>query len=307
MKEYDIFLKKQLTEGKIIVYSLPFRDGVSAVNRTILQAVLSYLQLQKKFAVENESVLVAELDDMLATVSEKINNEFSFDASTEITIKYRSELEKAVMELDIPALALLAQSLFAFESQIGIQISQPFAYVKSSMGSGRSDIVVDAESLAEQKRVFENTNSDAAFDVYELMPLKRDYEKVENAAVFDQTSPDLLYRYTTGLDAAFSIAAAIGETEFHYSLGDGESSMVFDAAEPDTFAEKKLKITASIEAFHSLVVETISLFGVSNSTEILASLEAGLKRYRLLSELDGKTLAEIDDDTLNELDYVILA
>lgn len=307
MKEYDIFLKKQLTEGKIIVYSLPFRDGVSAVNRTILQAVLSYLQLQKKFAVENESVLVAELDDMLATVGEKINNEFSFDASTEITIKYRSELEKAAMELDIPALALLAQSLFAFESQIGIQISQPFAYVKSSMGSGRSDIVVDAESLAEQKRVFENTNSDAAFDVYELMPLKRDYEKVENAAVFDQTSPDLLYRYTTGLDAAFSIAAAIGETEFHYSLGNGESTMIFEASEPETFAEKKLRIDVAIESFYSLVVETISIFDVSNSTAILASLAAGLKRYRLLSELDDKTLAEVDGDTLNELDYVILA
>ena len=33
MKEYDIFLKQRLTEGSIIVYSLPFRDGVSAVNR----------------------------------------------------------------------------------------------------------------------------------------------------------------------------------------------------------------------------------------------------------------------------------
>lgn len=28
MKEYDIFLKQRLTEGSIIVYSLPFRDGV---------------------------------------------------------------------------------------------------------------------------------------------------------------------------------------------------------------------------------------------------------------------------------------
>ena len=35
MKEYDIFLKQRLTEGSIIVYSLPFRDGVSAVNRVV--------------------------------------------------------------------------------------------------------------------------------------------------------------------------------------------------------------------------------------------------------------------------------
>ena len=42
MKEYDIFLKQRLTEGKIIVYSLPFRDGVSAVNRIVLQALVFY-------------------------------------------------------------------------------------------------------------------------------------------------------------------------------------------------------------------------------------------------------------------------
>lgn len=307
MKEYDIFLKKRLTEGKIIVYSLPFRDGVSAVNRVALQAILSYFQLQKKFAVENESILLAEVNSMLATVSEKINDKLLIDASTGITIKYQSELEKAAMELDIPDFALLAQSLFSFESQIGIQISRPFAYVKSSMGTGSSNMVIDVRSLAEQKKVFETAVSDAAFDVYELMPLKRDYEKVSDSIIFDQTSPDLLYRYTTGLEAAFSIAATVGETEFHYPLGNVESTMIFEALEPETFAEKKLRIDVAIESFYSLVVETISIFDVSNSTAILASLAAGLKRYRLLSELDDKTLAEVDGDTLNELDYVILA
>ncbi len=48
MKEYDIFLKQRLTEGSIIVYSLPFRDGVSAVNRVVLRAMLSYFSLQKE-------------------------------------------------------------------------------------------------------------------------------------------------------------------------------------------------------------------------------------------------------------------
>ena len=72
MKEYDIFLKQRLTEGSIIVYSLPFRDGVSAVNRVVLRAMLSYFSLQKKIAVANQSALLAEIDEMLATVSEKI-------------------------------------------------------------------------------------------------------------------------------------------------------------------------------------------------------------------------------------------
>lgn len=37
------------------------------------------------------------------------------------------------------------------------------------------------------------------------------------------------------------------------------------------------------------------------------TLNAGMKRYRLLSDLDDKTLAEIDDMTLEELDFVVLA
>ena len=65
MKEYDIFLKQRLTEGLIIVYSLPFRDGVSAVNRVVLRAMLSYFSLQKKIAVANQSALLSEIDEML--------------------------------------------------------------------------------------------------------------------------------------------------------------------------------------------------------------------------------------------------
>ena len=40
---------------------------------------------------------------------------------------------------------------------------------------------------------------------------------------------------------------------------------------------------------------------------ILMSLNAGMKRHRLLSELDGNVLSDIDDMTMEELDYVILA
>lgn len=138
MKEYDIFLKQRLTEGSIIVYSLPFRDGVSAVNRVVLRAMLSYFSLQKKIAVANQSALLSEIDEMLATVSEKIDDQVCLEANAALTTKYRNELEQAAMELDIPAFTLFAQSFFALESQIGIQVSQPIAYAKSSLGDAQS-------------------------------------------------------------------------------------------------------------------------------------------------------------------------
>ncbi len=39
-KEFDIYLNKRLTECDIIVYSIPFRDGLTATNRMILESCL---------------------------------------------------------------------------------------------------------------------------------------------------------------------------------------------------------------------------------------------------------------------------
>ena len=240
---------------------------------------------------------------MLATVSEKIGDQVCLEASAALTIKYRNELEQAAMRLDIPAFTLFAQSFFALESQIGIKVSQPIAYA----GDAQSAMAIVAKSLAEQKQVFDTIQNQTVFGANDLAFRKHDFESGSSAIGIDQTSPELLYRYTTGMEAAFAIAASIGETEFHYSLGDGSNAIGIETSEPETIAEKKLQIGNAIEMFYELVVETISLFAVSNDAEILMTLNAGMKRYRLLSDLDDKTLAEIDDMTLEELDFVVLA
>lgn len=307
MKEYDIFLNRRLTEGKIIVYSLPFRDGVSAVNRIVLQALVDYFSMQKKIAIANKSMLLAEIDDMLATVSEKIGNQVCLEADAAFTTKYQNELEQAAVELDIPNLPLLALSLFALENQVGIKVSQPVAYAKSSLGDTKSAIQILAKSLGEQKRVFDVVQSQAVLGADDLDFQKHDYESGNSALCIEQTSPELLYRYTTGLEAAFKIVASLGETEFHYSLGNGNSTLCIQSSEPETSAEKKLEISNDIQMLAEMVVETISLFSVSNDMSILATLIAGLKRYRMLSEVDDNTLSEIDDMTLGELDFVVLA
>lgn len=50
--------------------------------------------------------------------------------------------------------------------------------------------------------------------------------------------------------------------------------------------------------------EAISAFSELHLTPNVA---AGLKRYRLLSDLDSSTLSSIDSMSLDELDYVELA
>lgn len=40
VKEFDIYLKRRITECDLIVYSLPYRDGLTATNRIILESCM---------------------------------------------------------------------------------------------------------------------------------------------------------------------------------------------------------------------------------------------------------------------------
>ena len=51
----------------------------------------------------------------------------------------------------------------------------------------------------------------------------------------------------------------------------------------------------------------IQLISVESKMYLDCEASAGLKRYRLLAEMDDLTLSDFDDMTLNEVDYVILA
>ena len=44
-KEFDIYLNKRLTECDILVYSIPYRDGLTAIHKLVLESCIeSYMQ-----------------------------------------------------------------------------------------------------------------------------------------------------------------------------------------------------------------------------------------------------------------------
>ena len=50
-KEFDIFLKKHIIECDLLIYSIPYRDGISVTDRLILNAALESYSLYKLVAV----------------------------------------------------------------------------------------------------------------------------------------------------------------------------------------------------------------------------------------------------------------
>ena len=51
-KEFDIYLNDRLTQCDTIVYSIPYRDGLTVMNRLILETCLESYTLQKFIAVQ---------------------------------------------------------------------------------------------------------------------------------------------------------------------------------------------------------------------------------------------------------------
>ena len=74
MKDYDIYRKQHIHETEVLIYSLPYRDGITVTNRIILEAMLKYYTLQKAIAIQNQSEIVAEIDKIILTIQENVGS-----------------------------------------------------------------------------------------------------------------------------------------------------------------------------------------------------------------------------------------
>lgn len=307
MKEYDIYLKQRLHESKLFIYSIPYRDGVSVTNRILLEAMLQYYTLQKLIAVENKSELVAEIDDILAIVHERIGNSMGIQISAEFLTRYYNELEQNAIELNIPDLPAFLRSFIDVRDALGIHVSDVDVIAKGFLGEHLDNAIVFAASdLTLDERMFGQAKSAMTLRARIGKTHKHDFEVVNSGLVVDTPPVDLFYCYSTGLETAMSIVAHITDIEIHYSLGDANSAMAILTSEPETSAVKHITISNEIELFCEMAATVISYFQADSGMAIRSSVSAGMKRYRLLEELDDMTLEEMDNMTLEELDYVWL-
>lgn len=308
MKEYDIFLKRRLHEAEIIVYSLPYHDGVSATHKVVLQAIVTYFEMQKIFAVANQSMLVSDIDRIISVAKEMIDSEVCIDGDVDLLINYHNEqLEESGVVVDSAPLLMLSRSLMALESQFGIYVSNPETYTTLRLGNGDSLISILSEISNTQKQSFEMILDRIEMVGQVLDSHKHGFENVDAGFMLSQSTPSLCYQYAIGMESAFSIAVELNKLEVHYTLGNGFNEIEIGVSSVDSFIEKIAAIQNAISLFCDVASNIIKMFSVNNDAALQAELSAGMKRRRMLFEIDDNTLGDMDDKTLGELDYVILA
>ncbi|WP_196032799.1 hypothetical protein [Flavonifractor plautii] len=306
-KEFDIYLNKRLTECDIIVYSIPYRDGLTAMNRLVLESCLDSYVLQKFIAVQTGSELISHIDEMIKTCYERLNCGVRLGASAEFQTHYTMYQDTSAIEIYAADTTMLATSFAAAESVLQINAQPLLAYIGKSPGRGSSELEFELELKNILKRSILKAYMPTNIDASVFRTSKQSFIQTNSSIVSAADLTNLCYRVNFAAEIAMQISASVLETEFHYSLGCGESSVAFDQI---LTGEQMEKFIAVNEALHILsgVTDTLIQFMKPGTNELTIYAEAIpiLKRHRLLNEMDEESLLTYDTMTLEDIDYVIL-
>lgn len=304
-QEYNVYLRKRLTEFDIIIKNLPYRDGLIIYNKMYLDAMVNYLCLQKFIIGESDTELRMEIDELL----ERVYNTFSSRAELALDVELASAKPisgQSEMELKTADFEIGEEMFEAFQSLTNLATETLKYDLAKSVGDGSSRFVLKTKAAHTLKTAFEKLHLAPEF----LAETEADEEKFaasDTEMTLDTASFDLFYLLGIQGEAVMNLLFS-ADFEMWYSLGNASHTFYLTATNNGVQSIKYLSCR-DFMALIAAVTESLEIFIRTDATDmnLLSGVAAGLKRYRLLSDLDELALSDIDELSLDELDYVELA
>lgn len=305
---YDVYLKKRLTEIDAIITQLVQRDSFSMYDLLNIYCSMGDIEIQKNFNIESTAFFDATLNDILKIVHEQIENNMYISIDTDLLNGIVAECE-VKMILWASEIDTLECDFTGGESRLEIFTDPLDYYVAYSLGKNEFKTLMDS---------------------VELDTFKYSMEKILNNLYLLE---DAVFSSIKNADTdSFDMCLDVDPTNIFYLLTIGGRSNTYLGVSPiDEYVLKKILYGLDLESYLSantdvdwqlkkfIEVES-SLYMLANIAEVLIQLissqsemyldceaSAGLKRYRLLEEMDDHSLSDFDNMTLEEVDYVILA
>lgn len=307
-KEFDIYLNNRLTECDILVYSIPYRDGLTAIHKLILESCIESYTLQKFVAVQTGSELVHHIDEMLKTCYERLNYATEFDVTATFQTHYSLYSDTAGIIMSAECIETLSNLFAKAESAMQLTAQPVMAYTGKSGGNAESSLVINAALEKDIKNSLLTVAPVVEIETSVLGTNKRSAISVSPGIDIACELTNLCYRFYNGAQAVIQMAADVLATELHYSLGEGISAIELSADIGDGDCSTKYEEFETVVIFVAEVVEAIRQFmhPELHSIAIGIVVDPIMKRHRLLSEMDADNLSAYDDMLLEEIDYVII-
>jgi len=307
-KEFDIYLRRRLKECDLMVYSLPFRDGLTATNRIILESCVEACVMYKFIAVQTGSELVSQIDKILKTCYELLNERLIIGVDAEFQTHYSIYPQASAIEIyNTPDIPLLGNMFMGAESVIEIGASPLLVSIGKSPGVGSSALELSVDLQDTLKQSLFRVRNDIALGTEVTQTNSQKHLEVNAPVVLNAELTNLCYLLTTAADTAMEIAAYVLGTEIRFSFGRGFSGIALGSKVGKEWAQKfetiqnTLDILADVSATLMQIIEP-----ESTAVEFTAAASSIVKRHRLLVEMDADMISAYDDMTLEDIDYVIL-
>lgn len=307
-KEFDIYLRKHLVECDLLVYSIPYHDGISVADRLILETALNGYLLCKFAAAQMGAEVEAHIGQMIKLCLEKLSMGAELDTSADFEAHARLYMENSKVVIESSAVNMLERIFHEVENGLILAAGPLTTQVSSSVGRGNFPMWADAHVTGMLKHSLLNLRCVTVPDA----EIKQFYQvnciDADAPAVIDSSLRSLCYKLVFEAAAAVEIVTLVLGTEIRRSLGVWYNGLALDSKVTGTRLQK---FTAA-EGVSAIMQEAAGTLikvlypGDDGTTIEIPALNIGIKRYRRLNEMDNSRLADIDSMTLNELDYVWL-
>lgn len=307
MEMYDVYLER-LTEIDVMITQLLHTESSFVLNDLLtLYATMDDYILQFCLRPQVSMELNLLPTDTFKIIHESTLFASLLDVDTSLTqcvfTGGETDMEIAVDEIDITR-----KYPVSGESVLDIFVDPLEYYFTLLCGNIEVNLGLFSDTLETLKysSVTIDSLSELLFDgslSYKLFAIP------ENIDLWLDAMPtDLYYRKDLDAELVIYLNALIDEVIVKSLIDSADIDLWIDAVADDVGLIKSLQLDCD------MLLSTFSVDTVKKSFDIfdvnvLISCEAsaGIKRYRLLSEMDDLTLAELDNMSLKELDYVVIA
>lgn len=306
-KEFDAYLRKHLTECDLYVYSIPYRNGISATNRLILNAALESYTLWKMAAVQMGSELTAHIDEMIKLCIERLRMDTEITASVGFEKRAICVMDNHPLVIDAPSFTVVKRVIQEAEDGIAITAAPLVTWVGTSLGRSHLSLLADADVTGTLKSSLLDPTASVILEASIAQTNKTGFIEADAPVPVGSSLQSLCYQMTFDAAASVEIAALLLGSDVYYSLGTWYSGLAAGASISGTQTQKH-EAAASIvtimqEANGSLIKV---LYPDDADTVVNAQIQGvDIWRYRTLEDMDDGTLDSYDDMTLEELDFII--
>lgn len=307
-KEFDIYLRDRMVECDLLVYSIPYRDGISAANRLILEAALNGYLLHMAVATQMGLAVASHIDKMMKLCLEKLNMGVGLGAFADF--KYHSTLSAEVgpIIIDTPAISALERVFNEVDDGLVLAAQPLVTQVSSSTGRGDFPLLADSGITSVLKRSLLNLRNAAAPEAAVKQFNQVDSINIDSPMAVDTVLQSLSYQLTFDASAAVEIVALVLGTEIRHSLGRWYNGVVLNSRVTGTAAQKFIAAQPIVTILQEATAALKKVLYPEETSVLLSvpNLDVVNRRCRLLSEMDSGALSAYDDMPLDDVDYVIL-